>query len=130
MRKPLLGELEMEVLNYVADHHPISARQVADQFGEPRGLARTTILTVLENLRTKEYLTRCKQGSVFLYEPGAARNDLLKNLVQKFVESSLGGSVSPIVAYLGQTKQISDEELIELQRLVEGLRDERSRREP
>ena len=130
MRRAPLGELELEVLGYVADHHPVGARQVADEFGEPRGLARTTILTVLENLRAKGYVTRKKEGRVFLYSPASTKTELLRTLVQGFVEKTLGGSVSPIVAYLDQSRQISDEELAKLQRLVEDLRAERGRKQP
>jgi len=58
MSHPPFGELELEVWRYIADHAPVAARQVAAQFAEQRGLARTTVLTVIERLRQKGYLTR------------------------------------------------------------------------
>ena len=33
-------------------------RDVTEQFGKPRGLARTTILTVMERLRKKNFVKR------------------------------------------------------------------------
>ena len=48
MDKPPLGDQELETLRYISEHAPISVGEVAAGFGEPRGLARTTVLTVME----------------------------------------------------------------------------------
>jgi len=40
----------------VAEHAPASVREVAQQFGGPRGLARTTILTVMERRGVLRYI--------------------------------------------------------------------------
>jgi predicted transcriptional regulator len=47
---------------------------------------------------------------------------VVQGLVRRFVEQTLAGSVSPLVAYLGQSRQLSEEELAELQRLVDAVR--------
>ena len=124
MKPPLLGEQELEVLRYVADHAPIAVREVAAQFGEPRGLARTTILTVMERLRKKGFLTRTKEDGAFQYAPAVAKTELLQSLVQDFVEKTLGGSLSPFVAYLADTKRLSPAEIAELKKLVQEMEPE------
>ncbi len=124
-RNAPLGTQELELLRYVADHAPISVRDVAVQYGEPRGLARTTILTVMERLRKKNYLTRRKDGGSFQYSPAQSKPLLLQTLVGDFVEKTLGGSLSPFVAYLADAPDVSDDELAALRRLVEQM--ERSR---
>jgi predicted transcriptional regulator len=117
-----LGEQELQVLKYVTDHAPVSVREVAEMFGEPRGLARTTLLTVMERLRKKGHLTRRKAGSVFEYMPAVSKQDLMQKLVEDFVEKTLGGSLTPFVAYLADNKGLSDNELSDLQRLVSKLK--------
>src|SRR5215472_14666611 len=121
MRKPGIGDQEMEMLRFVADHAPISVRGVVIEFGEPRGLARTTVLTVMERLREKGYLTRAKHGGVFRYTPAVPRAELLRRLVQNFIEKTLGGSLSPFSLYLAQARNITDEELAELKQAVRTL---------
>lgn len=113
-----LGEQELEVLRYVTDNAPVSVREVADMFGAPRGLARTTILTVMERLRKKGHLSRRKNASSFEYLPAVSKQDLMQGLVQDFVEKTLGGSLTPFVAYLADNKGLSDAELSDLRRLV------------
>src|SRR3954470_21026797 len=95
-----LGRLEFEVLRYVADHPPASVREVATRFAETSGQARTTLLTVMERLRAKGYLTRRKSSGVHRYVPTLSKSELLNQVVGDFVHDVLGGSVSPFVAYL------------------------------
>lgn len=121
MDRPSLGDQELEVLRFVAEHAPISVGQVAEEFGAPRGLARTTILTVMERLRKKGFLTRSKGERPFRYEPRASTGEVLRGLVREFMEKTLGGSLSPFTAYLAEAKDVSPAELAELRQLVERL---------
>ena len=120
MNKPVsLGDQELSLLRYVTDHAPITVREVAAKFGETHGLARTTILTMMERLRGKGFLTRFKDSGAFQYSPVVAKTELLQNLVHDFVEKSLGGSLSPFVAYLTSAQGLSERELSELRQLLE-----------
>ena len=121
MKPPNLGEQELEVLRYVTDHAPITVREVAEQFGEPRGLARTTILTVMERLRKKEFLHRLRTAGSFQYSPAIAKQDLMQNLVHDFVQRTLGGSLSPFMAYLADSGKLSAAELSDLKRIAESI---------
>ncbi len=119
--KASLGKAELEILRYVAEHHPISAREVAEHAARTRGLARTTVLTVLERLRKKGFLVRKEVKGLYQYRPKLARNALLKNLTRDFVREALGGSLSPVIACLAEAEDVSDEQLDKLKRLVEEL---------
>jgi len=130
MRKPTVGDQELEVLRFIADHAPISTGEVARQFGERNNLARGTIIKVMERLHKKGYLTRRQEAGIFEYSPSVPKQELLQNLMQEFVEKTLKGSVSPVVAYLTNSRQVSDAELLELGRLVDELRVERSEKKP
>jgi predicted transcriptional regulator len=107
----------------VAEEHPISVRELADKLADTSGQARTTVLTVLERLRKKGYLTRRKSGGVNRYSPRVAMTQLLQSLVGDFVQRVLGGSVSPFVAYLGEKTKVEPHELAQLKQLVRELED-------
>ena len=119
MDRPVLGELELEVLRFVADHQPLTVGQAAKAFGVPRGLARTTILTVMERLRIKGYLERKKQGAVYAYAPTLAKEKVLQGLVAEFVRKRLAGSLAPFVAYLAEARNLTDKEVAELEALLD-----------
>src|SRR3981081_4584221 len=108
-REPL-GHLELAVLQYIADHHPISVRDVAAHFAETSGQARTTLLTVMERLRAKGYLKRRKAAGAPRYTPTVLKPVWLERVVGDFVDDVLGGSVSRFVAYLSRSPQLNDDE--------------------
>jgi predicted transcriptional regulator len=118
---PNIGRAEMEILRYIADHHPVSVREVAEHVLAAKGQVRTTALNVMERLRDKGYLKRRKTNGIFHYSPSAPRAELLRSLVRDFVNRTLGGSLSPFVAYLTQEGKLSAGELAELRALVKEL---------
>ncbi|MDC0713478.1 BlaI/MecI/CopY family transcriptional regulator [Stigmatella sp. ncwal1] len=124
MKKPV-GEQELVVLRYVAEHGPATVGEVAERFGEPQGLARSTILTVMERLRLKGYLTRRKVEGVFQYASPVPPGELLRGVVDDFVQRTLAGSLSPFVTYLAEAEDVSDDELKQLQDAVARLRQKR-----
>jgi predicted transcriptional regulator len=117
-----VGRAELEILHYVQDHHPVTVREVADHFARARGHVRTTILNVMERLRKKGFLARKKVGGIFQYEPRVGKADLLRSLVGDFVEKTLGGSLSPFVAYLSRDANVTPEELADLKRVLSELK--------
>jgi len=117
-----VGRAELEVLHYVQDHRSVTVREAADYFAQARGHVRTTVLNVLERLRSKGFLTRRKVEGVYRYEPRVGKADLLQSLVRDFVEKTLGGSVSPFVAYLSREAEVSEGELQELKAALEELK--------
>ena len=112
---------ELECLLFVAQHGPLTTAQACEGFGAPRGLARTTVLTVLERLRRKGHLGRRRQDGLFTYRALGRHGDVLRRSVGQFVERALGGSLSPFAAYLSGRAEVTDEELSELRRAVETL---------
>ena len=123
--KAPLGSTEIEILRYIGDHHPISVGKVAEHVAQTTGQARTTILTIMDNLRRKGHLTRRLVKGVYRYSPKIAKQELLQGLVKDFVAKTLGGSVSPFVAYLSESGPISAEDLETLKRLVRDLEQQR-----
>ena len=118
---------ELECLLHLAQHGPLTAGGLWDQFGGPRGLARTTVLTVLERLRQKGHVTRRRKDGVYVYRALQGHVETMRKSVGQFVDRALGGSISPFAAYLTERASVSDEELAELNRAVRALT-ERKRR--
>ena len=116
-----LGDQELMLLRYVTEQSPVTAGEVAAGFGEPNGLARSTVETMMERLRKKGYLTRSPQDGVFRYAATIAPQELMTGLVRQFVEQTLAGSLLPFVNYFSQQNRLSAAELRELERMVEKL---------
>lgn len=121
MRKPSLGEQELELVRFLTEHEAMTTADIAEQFGTPRALARTTIHTMLERLRKKGFLTRAKDGSVYRYAASQQKHDVLVELVANFMQRTLHGSLKPIAAYLAHATDLREDELRELKAVVRAL---------
>jgi predicted transcriptional regulator len=120
-----IGDQEMALLRQVAEQGSMTVAQAVEAFGASRGLARSTVLTMMERLRAKGRLERHQVDGVFHYTSPATPRELLRGAVESFVERTLDGSVSPFVSYLVEAADVSDAELAELERLVAKLQSQR-----
>jgi len=125
MRAKSIGDQELSLLQYVAEQGGATVGQAAEGFGVPRGLARSTVLTMMERLRQKEHLDRRQVDGVYQYFSPASSGEVMRDVVRSFVERTLGGSVSPFVTYLTEEARVSDGELAELEELVAKLQSQR-----
>jgi predicted transcriptional regulator len=115
------GEQELALLTWLAEHPAVTVGEVAELYGTPRSLARSTVLTMMERLRKKGHLSRRRVQGLFRYSTTAGPGDVLKDAVGTFVSRTLGGSVSPFVAYLSDEAEVTPEQLAELEELVARL---------
>jgi predicted transcriptional regulator len=68
------GDLEASVMDVLWDAgRPLLVRDVVDTIRPERALAYTTIMTVLDNLRRKEWLERTRDGRAWRYQPRLSR---------------------------------------------------------
>jgi predicted transcriptional regulator len=125
MKRKTIGDRELALLQHLDQQGESSVGEIAGQFGEPSGLARSTVLTMMERLRAKGYLKRRRVDGVYRYSTTAAEKDVVNEAVGAFVERTLQGSVSPFVAWLSRRGKVSDDELAALKKLVEKLQSTR-----
>ncbi len=116
-----IGRAEMEVLRYISDQQSASVSEVADHLAKTKGQTRNTAHNMMERLRIKGYLRREKLDGVFRYFPSEARGALLENMVEDFVQTVLGGQISPIVAYLTQKGTASESELDQIRQILDSM---------
>lgn len=127
MRPRPISNQELELLLHLAQRGPLTATALWEDFGSPRGLARTTVLTVLERLRGKGRVARRREEGVYVYRALEGHAETMRRSVGQFVNRALGGSISPFAAYLAERSDVSEAELDELNRAVQAL-SERKRR--
>lgn len=123
-----IGDQELALLRFVAERSPTTVAEAVEGFGQPRSLARSTVLTMMERLRKKGHLRRRHVDGVYRYEPRTAPGAALRHAVQMFVDRTLGGSITPFVAYLAEREYLSDDELAELETLLAQLQRDRRRK--
>ncbi len=125
MGQRTIGTQELALLRYLLERADATVGEVAEGFGCRRGLARSTVLTMMERLRRKGYLSRRPVKGVYRYRARNSPAELQRGLIRRFVDKSLGGSVAPFVAYLSETDALTDDEIRKLEDIVARLQEKR-----
>lgn len=121
MKKPSIGRSESEVLRFIAENGGATVTEVGDHLATTKGQTRNTALNMMERLRQKGFLQRKKVGGVFRYSVQQTEGKLFEGFVADFVDGILGGSVTPLVAYLGNQAEVDEAQLQNLKDLVKKL---------
>ena len=93
----LLGPLETAVMDKVWKRGPLTVRDIVDDLGRSRGLAYTTVMTVMVRLHAKGLLARERAGKTYVYRAAFTRaehravlsRDLARGLVSQFGDAAL-----------------------------------------
>jgi len=120
-----VGDRELELLRWLEATGSASVGEAAETWGAERGLARSTVLTMMERLRAKRLLRRREADGVFRYAVAVPASELARRAVARFVDDTLGGSLTPFVSYLAERESLDERQLDELEALLARLRERR-----
>lgn len=105
-RRPELGDLERSVLEALwASPTPLSVRDVRERVERRPALAYTTVLTVLDRLHEKSFVTRHKDGRAFLYRPRIGRAQWLGERAARVLAAEDGGTTAVLAAFLDSAER-------------------------
>lgn len=105
-----LSPREAQLLIYVARWQPVTVREAAAGWAAPRGLARTTCLTLLERLRRKGRVTRQRIDGAYCYAVVGRAEEAVDTVIASFCDDTLGGWLTPLVRHLRRRADLSDDE--------------------
>ncbi len=95
-----------------------TVRDVYETLLERRKIAYTTVMTMMGILEEKGHLSRRRSDRAHVYRPTRSEKAVIRSMVREFVNRVFNGSAQPLLVHLIEDKQISEEELEELSRLV------------
>lgn len=84
-----LGQLEAAVMDTLWQAaEPMRVRQVLERLDTGKQLAYTTVMTVLDNLYHKEWVTRDREGNAYSYRPSLSREEAAARVLHDVLDSS------------------------------------------
>lgn len=112
-------ELELQILKVLWRESPLLARQVQGTLAEDgRDLAKTSVITTLNTMVEKKYLKRKKQGNTYLFSPQISEEEVSSRVLGDVVDRVFDGSTASVVMKLFDVREIDDDELKELRRVI------------
>lgn len=115
-----LGEVESIFADIIWSNAPIASGQLAALAEKRLGWKRTTTYTVLKRLCDRG-LFRNDGGTVTAL---VTRDAFYAHRSEQFVEEAFQGSLPAFLAAFGSRKRLSEEEIDELQRIIDTMREE------
>ena len=113
-------ELELRILKVLWRESPLLARDVqAALASDGRDLAKTSIITTLNTMVAKRYLSRTKQGNMYLFSPRISESEVGDRVLGDVVDRVFDGSTSAVLLKLFDVKEIDANELKELRRIID-----------
>ncbi len=94
----VLGELESLVMEVLWSQAGQTVNEVEERLRAKRNIAHTTVLTTLDRMYRKGYLTREKQAKAFVYSPRYTRNEFGRTMAQEVLGALIGHSAETAVS--------------------------------
>lgn len=116
--KQALGKLEADVMQILWRQPNQTVTEVEEKLRRRREIAHTTVLTTLDRLHRKGYLTREKSGKAFVYAPRYSREEFERGLAQEVLVALLGGVGEPVLSTFVELVGEDDEKLERLEELI------------
>lgn len=121
---PELSRLEQDIMNVVWGLGECSSAEVIETYTKKRALAKTTIRTVMANLRKKGYvepIPTIERG--FRFRPCVSRESVAKRSLKIVVSGLFAGSPRQAIVHLLKHEKIDESDLEEIRKML----DERKR---
>jgi predicted transcriptional regulator len=131
-RKPQdVTDAELDVLRALWDGGPATIRKLTDRLYPAGGVAQyATVQKLLDRLESKGYIRRDRSASVHVFAASVAREDLIGRRLKAIADKLCGGSLTPLLSHLIQSRPLSPEERRSLRLLIEELDADRPARRP
>jgi BlaI family transcriptional regulator, penicillinase repressor len=122
-KRPPLAKSELEVARVVWRLGEATVRQVLEALPADRGLDFATVQTYLRRLEAKGYLRARPRGRANVYSSRVEPDRVLGEVVRDFVQRLFDGQPLPLVEQLIQDHGLSDNEIDQLQRMLDQLKE-------
>ncbi len=117
-RKRQLGDLQLAIMRVLWERGEAPAIEVHQALFEERGLAVTTIKTMLRKLEEYGCVEHRTNGRQFIYRPAIAEADVRRGMVADLVQRLFSGDSAALVNHLVRSGEVDAEDLENLGRMV------------
>jgi BlaI family penicillinase repressor len=124
MSKHSLGDLQHAIMRILWREGEATSTQVHAALLAERGLAPTTIATMLRKMEDKGVVTHDLEGRQFVYRPTVSEDEVRRSMVGELVDRLFLGDPAALLSHLVSDHEIEAADLKRLQSLLEEARKE------
>ena len=114
-----LFETEWAILKVVWEKQPVTAPDVQEALVGEKQWAYTTVKTLMDRMAKKGLLNAQKIRNLYLYSAAISKAEAVKWEIKRTLKRAFNGAFTPMVQFLVEHEQLSEEEYQYLERLIQ-----------
>lgn len=119
-----LSDMQIDVIRVLWERGSCSTAEVHQAVQKVRGLAYTTVATVLKRLEDRGAVKGTRSGRELVYEACLSERQIKRSMVSNMVGSLFQGDAKALVAHLVRESEIEEGDLSEIRSLLERTDDQ------
>lgn len=119
---PALSDSQLEIMQIIWARKQSSVTQVWQELCLQREVARNTVLTVMDRLVKRGWLSKATDGNTFLYSATVDQKKTMRQVVRKMVDTAFSGAADEMIVALLDGRGVSDEEAARINKLIKAKR--------
>src|SRR5262249_56514942 len=113
-----LGDLQLRIMKALWERTEASVADVLEALGPGADLAYTTVATMLRKMEARGLVTHRSEGRRFLYRAAVTPDAVTRSMADDILERLFEGRLSDLLSHLLSTREVSREDLADLERLI------------
>jgi BlaI family transcriptional regulator, penicillinase repressor len=113
-----LGDLQLKIMQCLWERGEATVAAVIESLDGHKELAYTTVATMLRKMEGRGLVAHREEGRSFVYRARVAAQEVSRSMSSHLVDRLFEGSLTDAVSHLLSTREISEEELEQLERLI------------
>lgn len=114
-----LGDLQLAIMRVLWQRREAPVTEVHEALLEERGLAPTTIATMLKKMEDKGVVAHRSEGRRYIYRPTISETQVRRSMVGELTQRLFLGDPTALVSHLLSEHDIDAGELAELRKIVD-----------
>ncbi|MEJ2190462.1 MAG: BlaI/MecI/CopY family transcriptional regulator [Acidobacteriota bacterium] len=119
MGRYTLGERQHAIMQVLWERKAATVAEVHQALLPARGLAPTTIATMLRKMEGKGVVSHRVEGRHFVYQPTVSEEEIQSSMLGELLDRLFAGDPAALVAHLVADRGIDDEEIKRLRGLLD-----------
>ena len=114
-----LTELQLTIMRVIWDRSEATVQEIWEALHAERGLAQTTVATMLSRLERRGVVTRRAQARQYHYRAAVTEQEVQHSMVGELTERLFDGDVTALVQHLLSGEDVSPGDIAKIRDMIE-----------
>ena len=114
-----LTELQLAIMRVIWDRSEATVQEIWEALHAERGLAQTTVATMLSRLERRGVVTRRAQARQYHYRAAVTEQEVQHSMVGELTERLFDGDVTALVQHLLTGEDVSPGDIAKIRDMIE-----------